>query len=134
MADERHAAALGVGSGLVVILLLLLPYAVVDAGAVGVYYGSDLAGPPLAGLFAAVGVIALAAGVRGRTDPPLAAGVAVVLGTLVIGLVAPWAASVSASLVGGLTTIAAFEWHRWGLAAAGVGLFVGSAWFAREVV
>lgn len=134
MARGAPAAGVGVAAATVVVLLVVLPYGLADAGAVGVYYGGDLAGPPLAGLFAAVAAIALAAGVRGRTDPPLAAGVAVVLGVLVAGLVLLWAAAVSPSLVGGMTTVAAFKYHRWALAAGGLGLFAGSAWFARAVV
>ncbi|MFB6353699.1 MAG: hypothetical protein ABEJ92_06395 [Halobacteriales archaeon] len=134
MVRGAYAARVGVVAAAAVVLLVILPFGVADPGAVGVYYGGDLAGPPLAGLFAAVAAIALAAGVRGRTDPPLAAGVAVVLGVLVAGLVIPWAAAVSSSLVGGMTTVAAFEYHRWALAAAGLGLFAGSAWFARAVV
>lgn len=134
MAIARRPAVLGVGAALVVLVLLVAPYAVVDAGALGVYYGGDLVGPPLAGLFSAIAAIALAGGARGRTDPPLAAGVAVVFAALVAGLVVSWALGVSPSLVGGLTEVAAFEWHRWALAAAGSVLLVAAAWFAREVV
>lgn len=134
MPDARTAAGLGVAAALAVVILLLVPYAVSDARAVGVYYGGDLVGPPLAGLFAAVAGIALLGAVSGRTDPPLAAGVAVVLGLIVVGLLGTWAFGVSAGLVGGMTTVAAFEWHRWVLAAAGVVLFAATAWFARRVV
>lgn len=134
MADARRPAVLGVGAALAVVVLLVLPYAIVTVSAVGVYYGGDLVGPPLAGLFAAVAGIALAGGARGRTDPPVSAGVAVVFGALVAGLVVPWALGVSPSLVGGLTTVAAFDWHRWALAAAGFVLLAAAAWFAREVV
>jgi hypothetical protein len=134
MADARRAAGLGTGAAVAVVALLLVPYAIADARAIGVYWGGDLVGPPLAGLFAAVAALALLGGSRGRTDPPLAAGVAVVFGTLVAALLVPWALGVSPALVGGLTDVAAFEWHRWGLAAAGLVLLGGSAWFARAVV
>lgn len=134
MVDARRPAVLGVGAALAVVVLLVLPFAVVTGSAVWVYYGGDLVGPPLAGLFAAVAGIALAAGAQGRTDPPMAAGVAVVFGALVAGLVLPWALGVSPSLVGGLTTVAAFDWHRWALAAAGIVLLAAAAWFTRQVV
>ncbi len=132
--DPRLAAWLGAGSAAAVAVLVVVPYVLADARAIAVYYGDSLVGPPLAGLFAGVAAVALLAGARGRTDPPLAAGVAVVLGLLAAGLLVPWALGVSPALVGGLTTEAAFRWHRWALAAAGLGLFGGAAWFARLVV
>lgn len=134
MTDPRHVAGLGTAAAVAVVGLLVVPYALADARAVWVYFGGDLVGPPLAGLFAAVAAIALLGAARGRTDPPLAAGVGVVLGGLAAGLLAVWAAGVSAGLVGGLTTVAAFQWHRWGLVAAAGLLLVASAWFARAVV
>lgn len=134
MVTGRTVAGLGTGAALAVVLLVVLPYGVADAGAIGVYYGGDLIGPPLAGLFAAVVGIAMLGAARDRTDPPTAAGVAVVLGLLVVGLVVPWALGVSPALVGGLTTVAAFEWHRWILAAAGLTLLTAAAWFAFRVV
>lgn len=133
MNAERTAARLGVVAALAVVLLVLVPYALADARAIGVYYGG-LVGPPLAGLFAAVAAIGLLGALRGRTDPPTAAGVAVVLAAITLGLLAPWAAGVSPSLVGGLTTVAAFEHHRWALVAAAAVLLVAGGWFAREVV
>lgn len=134
MADARRSAGLGIGAALGVVLLVVLPYGIADARAIGVYYGGALGGPPLAALFAAVAAIALLGALRGRTDAPTAAGVALVLGVLVAGLVVPWAFGVSPALVGGLTAIALFEWHRWALAATGLALLAGSAGYARRVV
>lgn len=134
MDDTRRAAAVGVGSAVAVAALVAVPYALADARAVDVYYGGSLVGPPLVGLFAGVAAIALLAGARGRTDPAVAAGVAVVLGLLAAGLLVPWAFGVSPALVGGMTTVAAFRWHRWALAATGLGLLGGAVWFARSVV
>lgn len=130
MTGERRAAGLGVGAAVAVVLLVLLPYAIADPRAVWVYY-AGLLGPPLAGLFASVAAIALLAAARERTDRPTAAGVVVVLGVLTLGLVAPWAGSVSPSLVGGMTTLAAFEYHRWALVAAALALLGAGTWFAR---
>lgn len=132
--DPRRAAGLGAAAALAVVGLLVVPYGLTDVRAVAVYYGGDLVGPPLAGLFAAVSAIALAGAARDRTDPPLAAGVALVLGAMTTGLLAVWALGVSPALVGGLTTVAAFRWHRWLLVAATGLLLLASAWFARAVV
>lgn len=131
--NGERAAGVGVVAALVGLVLLLVPYTLADARAVGVYYG-DLVGPPLAGLFAAVAAIALVSGARRRADPPLAAGVAVVFGALVAGLLVPWALGVSPALVGGMTAVAAFEHHRWALAAAGVWLLLAAGAYARAVV
>lgn len=133
MDGSGRAAGLGVVAAAAIVALLAVPYAVADARAVGVYY-ADLVGPPLAGLFAVVAAIALLGADRGRSDPPMAAGVAVVLGALVVGLLGWWAAGVSPALVGGMTTVAAFEWHRWALTAAGVVLLGGVGWYAWSVV
>lgn len=133
MNPERTAARLGVGAALALVVLSLAPYAVSDVRAVGVYYGG-LVGPPLAGLFATVVAIALLGTLRGRTDPPMAAGVAVVLAAITLGLLAPWSANVSPALVGGMTSVAAFGYHRWALVAAAVVLLGAGGWFAREVV
>jgi len=134
MAADRRAAQLGTASALAVLVLVGLPYAVSSPRAIAVYYGGGLVGPPLAGLFAAVAAIALLGAERGRTDPPLAAGVAVVLALLVAGLVVPWAVGVSPTLVAGLTSVAAFAWHRWLLALAALALLAGSGWYAWVVV
>lgn len=133
MSGERTAAGLGVVAALAVVVLVLAPYMVADARAIGVYYGG-LVGPPLAGLFAAVVAIGLAGAIRERTDPATAAGVAVVLGVLTLALLVPWAAGVSPTLVGGMTTVAAFEHHRWGLLAAALVLAAAGTWYAKAVV
>lgn len=133
MTDERRAASLGVGAAMAIVALVLVPYALADPRAVGVYY-AGLLGPPLAGLFAAVAAIALLGARRGRTDPPTAAGVVVVLGVLTLGLLVPWALGVSPALVGGMTTVAAFEYHRWALVAAGLVVIAAGGWFARAAL
>lgn len=133
MRGERPAAGLGLGAAVAVVLLVLVPYAVANPGAIGVYYGG-LVGPPLAGLFAAVAAIGLAGAARERTDPATGAGVVVVLGVLTLALLAPWAAGVSPAVVGGMTTVAAFQYHRWALVAAAAVLVAAGAWFARAVL
>lgn len=133
MSDARRAAGLGLGAATVLVALVLVPYALSDPRAVGVYY-AGLLGPPLAGLFAAVAAIALLGATRDRTDPPTAAGVGVVLGVLTLGLLVPWAVGVSPALVGGMTTVALFEYHRWALVAAGLGLLAAGGWFARTAI
>ncbi|MDZ7700577.1 MAG: hypothetical protein U5J98_00130 [Halobacteriales archaeon] len=133
MNREGVATRLGVGAAAAIVLLVLAPYAVADARAIGVYYGG-LLGPPLAGLFAAVAGIGLGGAHRGRTDRPTAAGVVVVFAFATLVVLAPWALGVSPALVGGMTTVAAFEHHRWALVLAGVLLLGAAGAFASEVV
>lgn len=133
MIGARWAARLGIGAGVVIVLLVLVPFAIADVRAVGVYFGG-LVGPPLAGLFAAVAAIALAGASRGNTDPPTAAGVVVVLTVLTLGFLVRWAATVSSSLVGGMTELAAFQYHRWALVAIAAVLLAAGAQYTRQVI
>ncbi|MFB6361518.1 MAG: hypothetical protein ABEH59_09385 [Halobacteriales archaeon] len=133
MVGARTAARLGVGAGVAIVLLVLLTYVVADARAVGVYFGG-LLGPPLAALFAAVVAIALAGARRGNTDPATAAGVVVVLSVLTLGLLASWATAVGPSLVGGMTSVSAFQYHRWVLVALAGLLLVAGAQYTRQVI
>lgn len=133
MDRERAATGLGVGAAAAIVVLVLAPYAVADARAIGVYYGG-LVGPPLAGLFAAVAAIGLAGAHRGRTDRPTAAGVVVVFAFATLVVLAPWALGVSPTLVGGMTTVAAFEHHRWAIVLAAAVLLGAAGGFAGEVV
>jgi LytS/YehU family sensor histidine kinase len=133
MVGARTAARLGIGAGVTIVLLVLVTYAVADARAVGVYFGG-LLGPPLAGLFAAVAAIALAGARRGNTDPATAAGVVLVFGLLSLGLLSSWATGVSPSLVGGMTSVSAFQYHRWALVAVALLLLVAGAQYTRHVI
>lgn len=134
MDAERAAAGLGLAACAAVLALAGAPYLVADAGAVGVYYAVGFAGPPLVALFCLLAAIVLLAGVRRRFDPPMAAGVALVLGIFSALLAVGWALSVLPSVVGGLTSVAALRHHRWLFAAAALVVPAASAWYARAVV
>ena len=133
MDAERAAVGLGAGAAAAVVLLVLAAYAVAAPRVIAVYAGG-LLGPPLAALFAAVAAIGLLGAHRGRSDRPTAAGVVLVAALVTVVLLAPWALGVSPALVGGMTTLAAFEYHRWALGLAAVGLLAGAGWFASEAV
>jgi hypothetical protein len=133
MVGAGTAARLGITAAGAIVLLVLLPYGIADARAVTVYF-DGLLGPPLAGLFAAVAAIGLAAARRERTDHATAAGVVVVLAVLTLGLLGPWAVSVSPSLVGGMTSLAAFQYHRWVLVGLSVVLIAAGGLYTRAAV
>ncbi|MFB6083920.1 MAG: hypothetical protein ABEJ94_06730 [Halorientalis sp.] len=128
MDDLRIAPLFGIVGCLAVLLALGAPYVLLeDAGSVGPYYGSGVVNPLLAGLFALITLIALAAGREGRSDPAMAAGVALVLGAAITVIAVAWALTARVDAVA-ITTL-----HRW--LVAGVSVFVpaGSAWFARAL-
>jgi len=128
MDDLRIAPLVGIVGCLAVLLALAAPYVLVeDVGGVGLYYGSGAINPLLAGLFAAIALIALAAGREGRSDPALAAGVALVLGAVMAVVAIAWALTVRVDVVAIDTA------HRWVVAGVSVFVPVGSAWFARAL-
>jgi hypothetical protein len=128
MDDLRIAPLVGIAGCLAVLLALGVPYVLVEeAGGVGLYYGSGAINPLLAGLFAAITLIALAAGREGRSDPALSAGVALVLGVFIAIIAIAWA------LTARVDVVAIDTAHRWIVAGASVFVPAGSAWFARAL-
>ncbi|RXK51444.1 DUF7548 family protein [Halorientalis pallida] len=128
MDDLRIAPLVGIVGCLFVLLALGVPYVLLeDPSGVGLYYGSGAVNPLLAGLFAMVTLIALAAGREGRSDPAMAAGVALVLGAAITVIALAWALTVRVDVVA-IDTV-----HRWVVAGASVFVPAGSAWFARAL-
>lgn len=134
MVGERGSIALGTAAAAAVTLLTIIPYLFIDNLAVGVYYQGAIGGPPLVALFAIIEVIVLLAAFKRRTDPALAAGVAIVLGGFMTILSWWWAITVSPEVVGGLTEIDTFQYHRWALAASAAIAAVAAGRYARVVV
>jgi len=124
---------IGVAAGVAVFVLVVVPYAVVDPGAVGVYYGAGVVGPPALAAFAGVALIALLSGAAGRSDPALTAGIAVTLSAFVAVLGIVWALA-AVEPAGGLTTNAVVDYHRWAFAAAAIALFGAAIWNAWSTV
>ncbi|WP_256686689.1 DUF7548 family protein [Halococcus qingdaonensis] len=133
MDGSRVAPLVGiVGCGLV-LLALLAPYLGADAGAIGIYYGDGAVNPLVAGLFAAVTVIVLAAGRSGRTDPATAAGVALVFGLVIAGVSLVWSLTVPESTVFQLSTTSLIEFHRWLLTLVSLVVPASGVWYARAL-
>lgn len=134
MDDLRTAPTVGIAGCLAYLLVLAVPYLLIETtSAVGAYYGSGQLTPAVPAVFALVGIIVLAAGREGRTDPALAAGAGLVLGLFVLGLSLLWALTVPVSLVLGLTESTLIEHHRWVVVAVAVPIPIGAAWFARAL-
>lgn len=134
MDSERSAATLGIAACIAVLATAGAPYLVGRPTAVGPYYDAGAAGPPLVALFAAVVAVVLAAGVSRRTDPSLAAGIAVAVGAIMALLAWDWALAVEPSLVGGFTAIDAFRHHRWLFASVTLLVTAAGGWYARAVL
>ena len=143
MEDRRLAPTVGIVASLLVVVLLAVPYGVVDGKAVANYYGAGVLSPWVGGLLALVAVVVFAAGREDRTEPETAAGVGLGLGVATVAVFALWAVTVPAEvplqlttdepLVGPLTTGTVVEYHRWVLTAASFLLPAAGAWYARAL-
>lgn len=134
MERDRLAGGLGIVAAAVAVLLVVLPYVVLDVTAVGPYYAAGPGGLPVLTTVLLLAILALAAGLAERQDPATMAGAALVLGGVAAGFAWWWALSVSPSLVGGLTDLAALAYHRWALAGAATVLLLAAAAYARAVL
>jgi hypothetical protein len=124
MDGDRLAPLVGILGCLGVIAALLYPYLAVD-GAVGAYYSFGAVNPLVAGVLALVGIIVLAAGREGRTDPSLAAGAALVIGVFMFALTLTWA------MTAPLDAVRITPVHRWTVAGPTALVVAGSLWYAR---
>ena len=144
MDSRRVAPTLGIVASLAVVVLLVIPYPIVDdAPAVAAYYGAGAITPWAAGLMALVAVIVFAAGRENRTDPETAAGAGLGCGVATFLVAVLWAVTVPVDvplqlleaepLVGPLSTAVVIEYHRWMLVVAAVGPAIAGAWYARSL-
>lgn len=130
----RTGPTVGIVGCVAYLVVLVVPYLVVETtSAVGAYYSSGALSPAIAAVFALIGIIVLAAGREGRTDPSVAAGAGLVLGLFVVGLSLLWATTVPVSLVLGLTDATVIEYHRWAVVAAALPIPLGAGWFASSL-
>lgn len=126
MDDLRLAPTVGIVACLAVLFALAAPYLLGVAGVAG-YYGSGAVNPLLAGLFALVALIVFAAGREGRSDPGLAAGVAVALGMFMFLVTAAWALTVRIDAVQFTAN------HRWAVVGAAALVPLSAGWYARAL-
>lgn len=134
MVSDRLAAAVGIVAAAATAALAAVPYLLLEPTALGPYVAAGPGGLEVVALFSLVAVVVLAAGATARSDPALMAGGAVVLGAFSTLLGWWWALAVPAALVGGLTDVAGFAYHRWALALAATALLLASVGYARSVL
>lgn len=132
---DTPAPTVGLVATLAALAVVVLPYAVLSATDAAVYYGSAIFVPVhlVVGLLGSVAIVVFAAGRNGRTDPPTAAGAAIVLAAFMAVLVLWWAIAVG-DLVGSFAVDATFGYHRWLLLTATLAVAASAGWYARAVL
>jgi len=135
MNAAEAAPRAGVAGCLAVVLALAVPYVLVTDPGTGlsVYYRAGPAGAGVVGFLAILSVVVFLAGLRDRTDPPTAAGIALVLGVATLLLALLWALAVPRDIVLGFPADW-MGWHRWAVVAVTGVVPAAAAAYAREVV
>jgi hypothetical protein len=129
------APRVGVVGCLAVLIALAAPYPLVtDAGTgLSVYYRAGPTGAGVVGFLALLAIVVFLAGARGRTDPPTAAGIAIVVGATMVLLAALWALAVPPEIPFGFPA-EWMGWHRWAVVALTAVVPAAGAAYARAVV
>jgi|AntRauTorcE11898_2_1112593.scaffolds.fasta_scaffold39998_1 hypothetical protein len=134
MEATRLAPSVGIVASALVLFVLTVPYALVEAGsAVATYYASGAVNPLVVGLFALVALMVFAAGRQGRSPPDLVAGAALVLGLFMAVISLLWAVTVPESLVQQLSTATILQYHRGALVLTALGVPSSAVWYARTL-
>lgn len=136
MVDARTPPTVGIAAGLGFVIAVFAPYVALSSSAVAAldtYYGYGLVAPTYVTLFAVVGVIVLAAGRQARTEPDLAAGVALVIGLTATLLTLLWALAVDETVVSSIGTETWLAYHRWVVLVLGIAFTGTSVWYADAI-
>ena len=127
---SKGVATVGLVACLAMIATLVVPYAVANATAVGVYYASGVPGAYAVGLIALLALAAFSVDLLGRIDAQMLAGATLVLGVLLVVLTGLWAATVPSEIVMGLSTPEELSYHRWLLVVLAVPVALAGGWMA----
>jgi len=120
----RLAPAVGVLACLAFLVVLSAP---LTSSVAGTYYGSGVLNPAIGGLLALVTAIVFAAGRQERTDPALAAGIALAFGLVIALTVLVWAATARTDIP------SISRYHRHALGGTAATLPIVASWYAREL-
>lgn len=132
MAGDRLPIVGAIAAG-GLILLTFLPYAILTAPELSVYYGVGPVSPVVLTVFAAVAGIALAGVAADRTDPAAAMGAVLVVGVVLTALLLWWSLAVR-GVIGGLSVSATFEWHPWVLVGVAAVIPITASWYAGTIL
>lgn len=129
----RVPPTVGMVGALATVIAVLVPYVAVtgqDATAVGAFYGSGVAGPNVAGLFAGIALVVFAAGRQGRTEPDTVAGAALALGLVTLLVAVAWAVTADVEVAQNTSS----TWLpdvRWVIVATTALLPTSALWYAQ---
>lgn len=132
----RLAPQLGIAACLAVIAAVIAPYVALpeDAAAgLAFYYGAGFFGPRLVGVFAAVAIVVLGAGLGERSDPVTIAGAALVIGLFMTVMSIEWIVSLTPDAVTGITTQDWLAYHRWAVLGCSVLVVAAAVLYARAL-
>lgn len=113
MSAIETAPKLGVAFCLALVVTIVVPYLILPEaahGGISTYYGYGALGPTAIGVFALLTTVVFASAARGRADPSLVAGAALVLGIVMTLIALMWALSVPGEV---LDSIAAETWRQY---------------------
>ncbi|MFB6303712.1 MAG: hypothetical protein ABEH47_00975 [Haloferacaceae archaeon] len=135
MDPEEAAPAAGIAGCVAVVLAMAAPYVLVGDTGTGlpIYYGAGAVGGGVVAFLALLSVVVFLAGARGRTDPPTAAGITLVVGVAMVLLALLWALAVPQEVVFSFPA-AWMGWHRWAVVALTATVPAAAAVYARAVL
>lgn len=116
MEHDRAAPLFGILGCVLTVAAVLAPYVVVtqeDQPVVSQYYELGVITPLALAVLALVGIIAFAAGLKGRTDPSVVAGLLVGLGVFSLFVATHWALAVPETVGQSAETADFLAFHRW---------------------
>ena len=124
----------GIAAGVVTVIVLAVPYALVSGYATQLagYYAAGTLGAAAIALFALVSAVVVASVERGNLDPGTLAGVAVILGVATTGSAVAWTLAVEPT-----TMFADYRWLRWhapAVTAISIALPASAAVYARALL
>ncbi len=132
----RRAPQLGIAACLAVIGAVIAPYVALPEDAatgLAIYYEAGFFGPRLVGVFAAVAIVVLGAGLGERSDPVTIAGAALVIGLFMTVMSIEWIVSLTPDAVTGITTQDWLAYHRWFVLAFSALTAVAAGLYARAL-
>lgn len=132
----RRSLELGIAACLAVLVAVIAPYIVLPEDAatgLAFYYDVGFFGPRLVGVFAAVAVVVLGAGLGGRSDPATIAGAVLVITLFMTVMSVEWVLALSPGDVTGITTQDWLAYHRWFVLAFSALSAVAAGLYARAL-
>jgi hypothetical protein len=136
---EEVAPYVGVAACVVLLAVFAAPYLLVtgleNQSTLTLYYGAGPVGGNAVGFFTLLAIVVFLAGRRGRTEPDVAAGIALVLGVAAVLLAVLWAVSIDETVLLSFPSSAAWiEFHPWAVVTVAAAIPAVAGVYARSVL